>query len=69
MIVKAITKPRIIIENAETVVSTDITSAQRTELTLAPLFFGSCTIPEWEKELVEEYKFDLYLGEKTIEDF
>lgn len=69
MIIKAITKPKIVIENAEAVVSTGITSVGRTELTLAPLFFGNCTIPESDKELVEEYKFDLYSGKKTLEEF
>ncbi len=69
MIIKAITKPQVIIENAEAKSPSDIGSAEKTEFTLTPLFFGTCIIPERDKELVEEYQFNLYLGEKTLEEF
>lgn len=67
MIIKAISQPQIFIENAE-VVEADIISTERTEPTLTPLFFGSFYLDENEKELIDKFKFDIYLGEKTLKD-
>ena len=62
MIIKAISKPNVIIQNAEAISSSEITSSERREATLTPLFIGKCT---WKngKELVEQYRFSLYSGD------
>lgn len=69
MVVKAISAPEVIIENAEAVSSIDTSPISRTEPTLTPLFFGFYKVPEIEKELADEYLFNLYLGGKTLEEF
>ena len=66
MIIKAIGKPNTYIENAEVVESTELISTQRTEPTLTPTFYGMCKTDD---EIVDKYKFDIYLGEKTDEAF
>lgn len=65
MVIKAISQPSIFIENAEAVQG-DIISTERTETTLTPMFFGSFYLNAQEKELLDKYKFDIYLGEKTL---
>lgn len=69
MIIKPISQPQISIENAERVDSTDIFTNKKTEPTLTPLFTGSFSLNEAEKELVDKFKFDIYLGEKFIADY
>lgn len=69
MIIKPIHSPNTYIENAEAVSSSEITASERTEPTLTPLFFGVCNIDASDKEIVDKYKFDLYLGEKDLKSF
>lgn len=68
MVIKPINKPDIYIENAEAISDEEIISSERTEPTLTPLFFGICKPVISDKEIVDKYKFDLYKGEKTVND-
>lgn len=69
MIIKAIEAPTIKIENADALNSSDIFSSQYVEATLTPQFIGSCLFNESSKETVDKYKFDLYLGTISLEEF
>lgn len=69
MIIKAINRPQTYIENAEAIIAGDLVSSERTEPTLTPIFYGICATVASDKEIVNKYKFDLYLGEKDIKDF
>lgn len=70
MIIKPIHQPDVYIENERTgsINSTEILQTERTEATLTPLFMGAYEIEAEDKELLDQYKFDLYLGDRTIED-
>lgn len=62
MVVKAISDPEVEILNAESV-KQDIIYSEHTEASLTPLFIGKATFSAVNKEVVDQYKFDLYNGE------
>lgn len=64
MIIKAIDSPTVAIDNAEAV-KEDVISTQHTEATLTPLFSGSYSISSASNELIDQYRFQLYLGESS----
>lgn len=69
MIIKAISKPGVYIENNEIGITDDIISSERVEYVLTPLIIGVCNIDALNKEIVDKYKFDLYSGDKELTDF
>lgn len=68
MVVKAIHQPDVYLKNTENVNSSEIVSRERIERSLTPIFFGSCDINEDDKEMLNQYKFDLYDGYKDSLD-
>lgn len=66
MIIKPISKPKLIINGQEILPDSEIISAQNTEITLTPTFIGSCKFRPEDKEIVEKYKFNLYNNEKKL---
>lgn len=69
MVIKAISEPQPLIKNAEAI-RQDVVSTEQTESSLTPLFTGTCTIEEVNKEAEDKFKFDLYEGsEADTENF
>lgn len=68
MVIKAINRPKIYIENAEALADEQILSSDRMEPTLTPMFFGVCKPIETDNEIVDTYQFNLFEGEKVIND-
>lgn len=64
MVIKAITQPEVIIQNADAV-KESVIATSRTEPTTAPLFVGITNIQEINKELVDKYRFTLYYGDEV----
>lgn len=69
MIIKAINKPETYIENNSVVNSTEPITSEHIEYILTPLIFGVCKTNIADREIVNKYKFDLYKGDKTLEEF
>ena len=55
MVIKAISQPVLHIKNAE-IVTQDVVSSSRVEVTTTPTFKGSCDIKVENKEAVDRYK-------------
>lgn len=66
MIIKAINEPTVVIENADEI-RQDVHSTEHTEATLTPLFSGSYSTDSASNELLDKYRFSLYLGQDIDE--
>lgn len=68
MIIKAISRPEVVIKNAEAK-KQDVISQQNIEPTLTPLFLSTYNIGDTSKEAEDLYRFELYQGTEITNEY